>query len=123
MATPHLSPTPEFVLAYRQMMLEAFTNEVQTTKKVLAAIPDTKRDYRPDPNARTAWELAWHLAECDVDFLDSIADLKFSMETVEKKDKPGTVAELNLDRKSTRLNSSHVKISYAVFCLKKKKSR
>src|SRR5690606_40622452 len=27
---------------------------------------------------------------------------------------------LVLDRKSTRLNSSHVKISYAVFCLKKK---
>src|SRR5690606_29045983 len=29
--------------------------------------------------------------------------------------------EKTLDRKSTRLNSSHVKISYAVFCLKKKK--
>src|SRR5690606_41187762 len=28
-----------------------------------------------------------------------------------------------LDRKSTRLNSSHVKISYAVFCLKKKKTK
>src|SRR5690606_41576937 len=28
---------------------------------------------------------------------------------------------VGLDRKSTRLNSSHVKISYAVFCLKKKK--
>src|SRR5690606_40707593 len=28
--------------------------------------------------------------------------------------------DLALDRKSTRLNSSHVKISYAVFCLKKK---
>src|SRR5690554_7482364 len=27
------------------------------------------------------------------------------------------------DRKSTRLNSSHVRISYAVFCLKKKKIR
>src|SRR5690606_16928557 len=27
------------------------------------------------------------------------------------------------DRKSTRLNSSHVKISYAVFCLKKKKDK
>src|SRR5436309_10409004 len=27
------------------------------------------------------------------------------------------------DRKSTRLNSSHVKISYAVFCLKKKKNK
>src|SRR5690606_40565400 len=30
-------------------------------------------------------------------------------------------ADLLSDRKSTRLNSSHVKISYAVFCLKKKK--
>src|SRR3989442_15553858 len=28
---------------------------------------------------------------------------------------------LKADRKSTRLNSSHVRISYAVFCLKKKK--
>src|SRR3989442_11015627 len=31
------------------------------------------------------------------------------------------VLELDRDRKSTRLNSSHVRISYAVFCLKKKK--
>src|SRR5438067_10583984 len=31
------------------------------------------------------------------------------------------VAAAALDRKSTRLNSSHVSISYAVFCLKKKK--
>src|SRR3712207_7634401 len=33
-------------------------------------------------------------------------------------------AEVHLrDRKSTRLNSSHANISYAVFCLKKKKSK
>src|SRR5690554_7646619 len=32
-----------------------------------------------------------------------------------------TRAHSNQDRKSTRLNSSHVRISYAVFCLKKKK--
>src|SRR5690606_39762741 len=31
-----------------------------------------------------------------------------------------TAADQREDRKSTRLNSSHVKISYAVFCLKKK---
>src|SRR5207248_4626220 len=31
--------------------------------------------------------------------------------------------DLRLDRKSTRLNSSHRTTSYAVFCLKKKKSR
>src|SRR5690606_41254893 len=33
---------------------------------------------------------------------------------------PTTVSICGPDRKSTRLNSSHVKISYAVFCLKKK---
>src|SRR5436309_7156239 len=32
-----------------------------------------------------------------------------------------SVVAILVDRKSTRLNSSHVKISYAVFCLKKKK--
>src|SRR3712207_8350723 len=32
------------------------------------------------------------------------------------------VGEPRLDRKSTRLNSSHANISYAVFCLKKKKN-
>src|SRR5215475_15662990 len=41
------------------------------------------------------------------------------------RDEPGqpraVLAEAGTDRKSTRLNSSHVKISYAVFCLKKKK--
>src|SRR2546430_10676417 len=34
----------------------------------------------------------------------------------------GTGTSTGTDRKSTRLNSSHSQISYAVFCLKKKKS-
>src|SRR3712207_6977916 len=33
----------------------------------------------------------------------------------------GGVVQNRIDRKSTRLNSSHANISYAVFCLKKKK--
>src|SRR5204863_7925920 len=36
---------------------------------------------------------------------------------------PRDVPVRNRDRKSTRLNSSHVEISYAVFCLKKKKNQ
>src|SRR2546427_7782393 len=36
---------------------------------------------------------------------------------------PGSRAAADVDRKSTRLNSSHSQISYAVFCLKKKKIR
>src|SRR3712207_7338576 len=34
----------------------------------------------------------------------------------------GVDVEVRIDRKSTRLNSSHANISYAVFCLKKKQS-
>src|SRR5690242_21871988 len=34
----------------------------------------------------------------------------------------GTISIKDADRKSTRLNSSHMSISYAVFCLKKKKN-
>src|SRR2546426_7221705 len=34
---------------------------------------------------------------------------------------PAFFFDLEIDRKSTRLNSSHLVISYAVFCLKKKK--
>src|SRR5215204_7285226 len=37
--------------------------------------------------------------------------------------RPLRVAARNGDRKSTRLNSSHTVISYAVFCLKKKKNK
>src|SRR5699024_11565969 len=37
--------------------------------------------------------------------------------------KERATADRLADRKSTRLNSSHVSISYAVFCLKKKKKR
>src|SRR5690349_23487692 len=37
-----------------------------------------------------------------------------------RSEKIGRVRTCRLDRKSTRLNSSHVEISYAVFCLKKK---
>src|SRR3712207_6942094 len=42
-------------------------------------------------------------------------------ETVEAEGATGSGANImDLDRKSTRLNSSHANISYAVFCLKKK---
>src|SRR5215475_13538380 len=48
---------------------------------------------------------------------------RFTPESAERTAVPGVATGLAVtgDRKSTRLNSSHVKISYAVFCLKKKK--
>src|SRR5437870_13089053 len=44
-----------------------------------------------------------------------------SSDAVKTRSPPG-LNETEKDRKSTRLNSSHVAISYAVFCLKKKRA-
>src|SRR5690606_23606210 len=48
---------------------------------------------------------------------------KALQEQLYHRDLPALRAALAPDRKSTRLNSSHVKLSYAVFCLKKKTPR
>jgi uncharacterized damage-inducible protein DinB len=93
MSAPQPALAPDYAIGMRESMLEGLSREMETTKKVLAAIPDDKRDYRPDPKARTAWELAWHLASCDVQMTDEIADQKFSMEP-RFKDEPKTTAEL-----------------------------
>src|SRR5690349_22180916 len=63
------------------------------------------------------------LAEALVDLADAHEDPAGEQRGVDDRDDvladhDGASAE---DRKSTRLNSSHVEISYAVFCLKKKK--
>ncbi len=84
----------EFAAGFRQAMLDGVTREMEITRRVLAAIPDAKADYKPDPHARTAWELAWHLANTDVQFLDGIADLEFKMESPDEAHKPKTVGEL-----------------------------
>ena len=93
MATPQAGASPEFAKAYRDMMLLGLTQEMQTTKKVIGAIPDAKREYRPDPKARTAWDLAWHIVTVDIQFLEEIAEGTFSMEP-RYKEAPKTVAEM-----------------------------
>jgi uncharacterized damage-inducible protein DinB len=53
-------------------MIELWEGEFPATVRVLNAIPDDKRDYRPDKKSRSAWELATHLATADIWFIDSI---------------------------------------------------
>src|SRR5437588_6238278 len=53
------------------------------------------------------------------------AKLEKALKRIEKLEPPGAKRDERVkfeDRKSTRLNSSHTVISYAVFCLKKKKT-
>jgi uncharacterized damage-inducible protein DinB len=84
--------SPEFALGYRAMMLNGITREAEITKKVIAAVPDAASSYKPDPKARTAKELAWHIANSDIQFLDGIGGLHFTMESPEHP--PQTSAEV-----------------------------
>ena len=84
--------TAEFAQGYRAMTLDGILREAEITKKVIAAVPDAASSYKHDPHGRTAKELAWHLANTDVQFMDGIADLKFKMESPEHP--PQTSAEV-----------------------------
>ena len=101
--------TPEFIVTFRDMMLQGMQIEMTATKKVLAAVPDSGHDYRPDPKARTAKELAWHLAAEDVKFLDGIANLAFG--TTKAGPAPASTAEIvkwydtNLPRAAARVQA------------------
>lgn len=84
--------TSEFAVGYRALMLGGIVREVEVTRKVIAAVPDAASSYKPDPQARTAKELAWHLANTDIQFLNGIADLEFKMANPENK--PETSADV-----------------------------
>jgi uncharacterized damage-inducible protein DinB len=70
--------TPENAAYLLNFLLPTIENESQITRKVIGAILETKRDYKPDPNSRTALELAWHIAASDIWFLDGICNGQFN---------------------------------------------
>ena len=63
--------------AAAQLVGQQLQNEWMTTFKVLTAIPEGKKDYKPDPHSRAAGELAAHLAGADVWFLNGVINGKF----------------------------------------------
>jgi uncharacterized damage-inducible protein DinB len=64
----------------RELFLPALATEHRTTKAVIEAIPLNKGDYRPDPFAKTALELAWHIATAEKRFLEGIANGAFNFD-------------------------------------------
>jgi uncharacterized damage-inducible protein DinB len=52
---------------------------------VIAAVPDGKRDYRPDEKSRTAWELATHIATADIWFINAILAGSFVFDPAAEK--------------------------------------
>ena len=69
--------TPDQARAIADYFANLMENEGKTTTRVLKAVPDDRRDYKPDEKSRTAWELAKHVATADLWFIDSICDGQF----------------------------------------------
>jgi uncharacterized damage-inducible protein DinB len=61
------------------IFLPTLLREHGTTKKVLAAIPEDKGEYSPEPVARTAGDLAWHIASAEMMFMDAVINGKFQI--------------------------------------------
>src|SRR5690606_39297402 len=85
---------------------------------------DLISDLHLDPERPAITELFGRFVDgeaCGADALYILGDLFEAWVGDDDPSETGAFVAAKLDRKSTRLNSSHVKISYAVFCLKKKK--
>src|SRR4051812_32349204 len=89
--------TSEYAVASRDFAAAGFEREMLATKRVIAAIPEKQKLWKPDPKSKTAEELAWHIASVEVGMLQGIADLSFiSMQEGEKigNNPPPTIAEI-----------------------------
>lgn len=79
-----------------QSMLPILKNESRMTATVLAAVPDARLDYRPDPCAKTAVELLRHIASADNLFLKTVVDAAFvpgSVKVPEQLQRPKEIVD------------------------------
>jgi len=72
--------TSEQAAFLASIFLPTVQKEYLITSRVLRAVPVENGGFRPNPVARTAMELAWHLASSDTWFLDGFLNAKFEME-------------------------------------------
>jgi uncharacterized damage-inducible protein DinB len=64
--------------AVAEILGQQIQQEWMTTVKVIEAIPEDKKGYKPDPKSRSAWELAVHMCIADVWFLNGILKKDFT---------------------------------------------
>ena len=70
--------TPHEARAAVNVIGTQLQHEWMTTAKVIEAIPDANKEWKPDPKSRSAWDLAVHLAGPDIWFLNAILDGQFT---------------------------------------------
>jgi uncharacterized damage-inducible protein DinB len=66
-------------------MATLWQGEFPATVRVLSAVSDTNRDYRPHDRSRSAWELTTHLATSDIWFIDCIREGRFAFDAAKAK--------------------------------------
>src|SRR5699024_12390640 len=98
-------------------VLLVFSNVSSTTDSYTLSLHDALPISRGTTKAHVVRATLESLAYQTKDVLDVM--IKESRIDLKSLRVDGGAEKNNLDRKSTRLNSSHVSISYAVFCLKK----
>lgn len=69
--------TADQAKALSQVSLMAVKREHATTRSVIAAIPPHGGDYKPEPVAKTALELAWHIVSAEHRFFDAVVKGEF----------------------------------------------
>jgi uncharacterized damage-inducible protein DinB len=72
--------TPEQATFISRLTLPTLKTEHQITMRVIQAIPPDRDSYRPDSVARSAKDLAWHMAATENMFLDGVASGGFNYE-------------------------------------------
>src|SRR5882762_10155949 len=77
-----ISMTPEQAAFLLQYNLPSVKNEYRTTSAIIAAIPTSNADYRPDPQARSAAEIAWHIAAAEQRFYGGIVSGAFDFNNI-----------------------------------------
>jgi uncharacterized damage-inducible protein DinB len=78
--------TPEQAAFLLQYQLPSVKNEHRTTAAVIAAIPDARAEYRPDPQSKTAVELAWHVTAAEDRFYGGIIAGAFDFNPIPRPD-------------------------------------
>src|SRR5690606_8897620 len=94
--------------------------DVRQTDLAVTVIPERKSPPVPSRYRQLHYRLAWQDTPAPLVLLIAGTGSSYSSPRLDYLKR--VFWQAGIDRKSTRLNSSHVKISYAVFCLKKKKS-
>lgn len=79
----------------REMYLIDLKGEQATTTRVIGAIPSEKADYRPDPAAMSALELAWHIASTEMMFLDAVINGGFDFSGLARPESVRTPEDVN----------------------------